>query len=97
MSRYNRRNEHAHGSWSDLKVERRPHSCDFPVECNEQPAPACGYIGSRALEDTKIALLPDKPENATASEPETRKPALRLGDVNAQLASIEPFPPAERR
>jgi len=97
MSRYNRRNEHAQSSWSDLKVERRPHSCDFPIERNEQPAPTCAYIGSRALEDAKIALLPDKPENATASEPEHRKAALRLGYIKAQLARIEPLSRAKRR
>src|SRR5258707_1025594 len=61
------------------------------------PAPACADIGSRALEDAKIALLPDKPENATACEPEHRKPALCLGDVKAQLASIEPLPRAKPR
>ena len=76
-------------------MERRPHSYDFPIERNEQPAPTCAYIGTRALEDAKIALLLDKPENATASEPEHRKPALRLGYVNAQLASIEPLPRAK--
>jgi hypothetical protein len=78
-------------------VERRLHSCDFPIERNEQPAPACADIGSRALEDAKIALLPDKPENATACEPEHRKPALRPGYVKAQLASIEPLPRAKPR
>jgi hypothetical protein len=78
-------------------VERRPHSCDFPVERDEQPAPTCAYIGSRALEDPKIALLLDKPENATASEPEHRKPALGLGDVEAQLAAVEPLSRANPR
>ena len=78
-------------------MERRPHGCDFPIERNEQPAPACADIGSRALEDAKIALLPDKPENATTCEPEHRKPALCLGDVKAQLASIEPLARAKPR
>ena len=78
-------------------MERRPHGCDFPIERNEQPAPACADIGSRALEDAKILLPLDKPENATASEPEHRKPALCLGDVKAQLASIEPLARAKPR
>jgi hypothetical protein len=73
-------------------VERQLHSCDFPIERNKQPAPVRAYTGSRALEDAKIALLPDKPENATACEPEHRKPALRPGYVKAQLTSIEPLP-----
>ncbi|MEA3160624.1 MAG: hypothetical protein QOD95_2172, partial [Gammaproteobacteria bacterium] len=72
-------------------MERRPHGGDFPVERNEQPAPACAYVGRRALQDTKVPRSLDEPENATASEPEHRKPALGPGDVKTQLASIEPF------
>src|SRR4030088_2486920 len=97
ISRSNRRSEHAQSSRSDLKVERRPHGCDFAIERNEQPAPACADIGSRALEDAKIALAPDMPENATACEPEHQNPALSLGDEKTQPASIEPLPRAKRR
>jgi len=57
-------------------VERRPHGGDFPVERNEQPAPACAYVGGRALQDTKVPRSLDEPENATANEPEHRKPAF---------------------
>jgi hypothetical protein len=78
-------------------VERRPHGGDFPVERNEQPAPACAYVGGRALQDTKVPRSLDEPENATASEPEHRKPALGPGDIKTQLASIEPFSSAKRR
>jgi hypothetical protein len=97
LSRSNRRREHAQGAWSDLVVEWRSHRCDFPVERHQQPLPACADIGSRALDDAKIALLLGKLEHATAGKPEHRKPALRLGNVKAQLATIESLPRAKPR
>jgi hypothetical protein len=91
------RSEHAQRAGAAPVVQRRAHHRDLAVERDQQPLPARADIGARALEDAEVALPAGEPQNAAAGEPEHRQPALRVGDINTQLAAIEPLTPAESR
>jgi hypothetical protein len=77
-------------------MQRRPHGFYLAVERNQQsPSPRMD-LSSVAPKDTKVTLLIDAAENATACKPKQRLRALHLGYVDTNFMSIKSLPPAER-